>query len=180
MRWLLPLVATQASCLAVSARAHVGTVVDDQGAGVQAGVTLGLGLASSPRAAVVVTPGVVSGTVPRLGIADGIEYVRVPRSDASQLAWRAGFGGIVALLGGPTLSGPHVAGLLVLRDRAEHWPGHEKMGGAGTSRSVLGLGVETRLGVSVRDLEAEAWQPGPGFSASLTLEWISISTWTCC
>lgn len=180
MRWLLLLVATQASCIALSARAHVGTVVDEQGAGVQAGITLGLGIATSPRSAVVITPGVVSGTAPRLGITDAVDYVRVPRADTSRLAWRAGFGGTVALLGGPTLIGPHVAGLLVLRDRAEHWPGHEKMGGGGTSRSVLGLGVETRLGISERDLEAEAWQAGPGLSASLTLEWLSIWTWTCC
>lgn len=180
MRWLLLLVATQVSCIALSARAHVGTVGDGRGVGVQAGITLGLGIATSPESAVVVTPGVVSGSAPRLGLTDAIEYVRAPSSADSPFAWRAGFGGSAALLGNPTLVGPHAAGLFVLRDRANRWPGHEKMGGGGTSRSLLGLGVETRAGASVRDLAAGAAQLGPGFSASLTLEWISISTWRCC
>jgi hypothetical protein len=180
MRWLLLLLATQASCIALSARAHVGTVADRYGAGVQAGVTLGIGIATSPSTAVVVTPGVASGTAPTLGLTDAVEYVHAPTSDSPRFAWRAGFGGNVALLGGPTLVGPHGAVLFVLRDRAQHRPGHEKMGGGGTSRSLLGLGVETRVGISVRDLEVDPPKPGPGFSANLTLEWISISTWKCC
>ena len=88
MRWLLLLLATQASCIAVSARAHVGTVADPRGAGVQAGITLGLGIATSPSTAVVVTPGVVSGTAPTLGLTDAIEYVHAPSSDAPRFAWR--------------------------------------------------------------------------------------------
>lgn len=178
MHRLLLLLATQASCIAVSARAHVGAAGDERETGVQAGITLGIGVATSSRSAVVVTPGVVTGA-PRLGLADGIEYVRAGRGDDSWFAWRAGAGGTIAVIGEPTLLGPHAAGLVVLRDRGRSWAGHEKMGGGGSARSLLGVGVETRVGLSVREADGEK-RRAFGYSAALTLEWIHLSRWKCC
>ena len=126
----------------------------------------------------MVAPGVVAGTVPRLGIADNVEYVRI--SDRKPIAWRVGFGGVVGVPGGSTLVGPHAAAMFIVRDRGSRYAGHEKMGGGGTDRSVFAFGIESRVGLSSRDLEGDENTVGAGVSAALTAEWISLSTWKCC
>jgi len=171
------LLATQPACIALSARAHVGGVADERGAGVQAGVTFGLGIATSNRTAIMVTPGVATGTTPTLGLEDAIEYVSI--RDDLPIAWRAGFGGVAGIIGGPSLIGPHLATLWLVRNKPHSWAGHEKFGGGGRDRTVIGLGVETRVGLSVRDSDADVTR-GLGASAALTAEWISLSTWSCC
>lgn len=178
MRTLLILLLAQTSCIAVSARAHVGAVADDLGIGVQVGATLGFGVAGE-RTGVMVTPGVVTGNAPRLGIADSIEVVRLPERGDAPYAWRAGFGCAIALVGEPTRMGPHAALLWLASDRRRSWSGHEKMGGGGASRSVLGVGLEARVEVSVRELESGR-ERGLGASAALTAEWIRLSRWRCC
>ena len=178
MHRLLLLLATQASCLAVSARAHVGAAADERQGGVQAGLSLGLGVATSSRSAIMATPGVVTGT-PRLGIVDAFEYVRIGDHDDVSFAWRAGLGGTIALIGNPSLLGPHGAGVLVLHDHKRSWSGHEKMGGGGSARSVFGIGVEARAGIAVHENETEKIRAF-GYSVAVTAEWLRLSRWKCC
>lgn len=168
MRWLV-LLATQASCLAVSARAHVGVLADERGADLQVGATLGVGIATSSRSGVLVTPGLVAGT-PKLGLVDTIEYARAGDS----FAWRAGAGGTIALLGEPSLLGPHAAALLIVRDGGRSWAGHEKMGGGGSNRSIVGVGLEARGGAMTTD---EPRTRSLGMSAALTAEWFHFTRW---
>lgn len=169
MRWLF-LLATQASCLAVSARAHIGVSASERGADLQVGATLGLGISTSSRSAVLVTPGVVTGT-PKLGLVDTIEYVRAGES----FVWRAGAGGTIALLGEPSLLGPHATALLIVRDGGRSWAGHEKMGGGGSNRSVFGVGLEARGGVMTTE---EPRTRSVGMSAAVTAEWFHFTRWS--
>jgi hypothetical protein len=172
---------TGPGCIATSARLHAGAVAAGDQVGFQAGVALGFGLTTGRRTAVVGHLGFATGTAPKAGLTSAIEYARIPeRRGDLPLSLRLGLGGTVALAGDPTLSTVIGGAMVVLRDRSSSSSGHEKLGGGGWSRSVLGVGMEARAGVAFvetaastpDDLEREA---RPGGSLSLTVEWINLS-----
>jgi len=176
----LAVVATLAcsGCFAVSARAHVGAVTGNGKTGVQVGLTLGLGLTTSKRGGVLGSVAVVSGNAPKLGVGENFEYVRVPDRDAPvKVAWRFGFGGEFGLIGNPSLLGPHVASIIIVRDKYSSSSGHEKFGGGGWDRSLLGVGLEARAGLAVdREPAMDPTQDdilhrGAGASLAATVEW---------
>ncbi len=160
-------------CIAASVRAHTGVLVDQRQTGFQAGVDLGIGIATTKHSAVVETIGVAAGTPP-VGLAVGLDYVRLGESSDGKLAGRIGFGGIPIAYGDLALSaGLRAAVLYVLRDRESSSSG-EKWGSE-ASRSVLAVGLEAAV------LE-DGYRTGStveatiGASAGVTLELLELST----
>ena len=75
--------------------------------------------------------------------------------------------------------GAHAAAVFVVRDRGSSYEGHEKFGGGGWSRSMLGLGVELRAGATTTRIEGATPDDTtstarPGGSLLATLEWLQL------
>jgi hypothetical protein len=167
------LLATTPSCIAVSARARVGATTDDRGTGVQAGVALGFGY-SGERSAVVAMGGVVTGTAPKLGVLDEIDYVRLAEHPGD-IGWRAGIGGWLAAIGEPSFADAHLATLFVVRDRV-HRDSSEKGWLDVTTRNTFAFGIEGGVGVSTV-AEGAAMHRSLAGTAAATFEVLSLSTW---
>jgi hypothetical protein len=169
-------------CIALSARAHVGAVASELGSGVQGGVTLGSGLPVTERSAVTASIGVATGTAPKLGIIDTVDYVHLPERDAPmKIAWRAGLGFEYAFVGAPILGGAHFAAMYVVRDRYSYDRGGEKFGGSSEDRSVVGVGLEAQIGLAGREGAPDPMtgdkqlDRGVGATASVTVEWLFLT-----
>ena len=180
---LAALALASSGCLAASARLHGGPVVAGDRVAFQVGATVGLGITTSRAGAVLGNVGFATGGAPKAGLVDGIEYVRVTDPDRLPLTVRGGFGGVIALAGDPSLLGLHLGTMYVLRDRGRSFSGHEKSGGGGWSRSLLGVGVETRAGFAMTEVPRDT--PGPmgdddetrtdlGASVSMTVEYLLL------
>lgn len=167
-------------CIAASARVHGGAVTAGGRTGAQVGLTLGLGLTTSRRGAVLANLGFATGDAPRAGLIDVVEYARVPEPDADvKVVLRGGLGGVIALSGDPGVVGLHLAPMIVLRDKGSSWSGHEKLGGGGWSRSLLGVGLEARGGFATTEVAdpapgAQRTRTDPGGSLSLTVEYLRV------
>jgi hypothetical protein len=152
----------------MSAKVHTGIVVDDRGQGVQAGLSLGLGIAGK-RSAVLESVGFAGGQRPNAGLTVGVDYVRLPERDDGGVGWRAGFGGVVLAYGEPTNAILRAGALVPIRDRYRSG-GHEKMYSTST-RTVAALGVEGFAGLMVHDDDHATF----GGGGAITFELYSLS-----
>jgi hypothetical protein len=157
-------------CIAGSIRAHTGVVADERGAGVQAGIALGWGYAGK-RSAILETAGFATGQSPKAGLTGGFDYVRFPKPNdhRGNVAWRAGFGGVLLSHGEPNSVGVRVAALLLVRDNFRN-DGHEKSISE-TTRTITAVGLELLGGMHVYDDDDRRF----GGSASITLELFGLS-----
>ena len=167
---LLPLALTVAcsGCIAFSARAHVDAVSDIEHHGVQVGINVGFGYAGEKNA-IIASVGADTGTAPKFGVHDTIDYVRLPEK---RIGWRAGFGGTVGIVGDPSIVGVRFATLYSLREKTSYTD-NEKMGGE-SSASLLALSFETTIGAVTRSHEMNA-PTRLGGSAGIGLELYSLS-----
>lgn len=157
-------------CISVGAKVHAGAVRDAEGGGVQVGAAVTFGYAGE-RSAVVGAIGVAAGSAPTVGLDSGLHYVRLPDDgDDGRLGLRVGLGGVTLGAGEPRPYGGRLATLFVVRDRARHDPGHEKIGFGGSTRSVLAVGLEGMVGFAARD-DATGDHVGLAGGAALSLEW---------
>lgn len=158
-------------CIAATARVHVGVVGDGGGFGAQAGLDLGIGIATK-RGAVTETGGVVVGR-PEVGMAVGLDYERLPEPGTElAMAWRAGIAGVPVAHGVPVYSALRGASLYVLRDRSSDGSQRDKEWFRTSSRSVFAVGLEAMVGVMYG-------APGDGGSigggAGITAEWTLLN-----
>jgi hypothetical protein len=162
-------------CIAASVKAHTGVVADERGRGVQAGVSLGIGIAGK-RSAVIESVGFAGGQAPKAGLAIGLDYLRLPEDSSSSklgFGWRVGIGGVPLAYGNPATMGVRFATLFIVRDKSES-DGHEKMF-SGSTRNVRAFGVEAMLGMSTHDQFEPMPKTAFGGTASLTYEWHLLS-----
>ena len=176
---LAAVAAGSGGCLAAGARLQGGVVADGDRVGVQVGASVVLGLTTGRRGAVVGNVGFATGNAPKAGLIDLVEYVRIPDSGAPPVILRTGVGGVINLAGNPGVLGAHAAAVFVVRDRGSSYEGHEKFGGGGWSRSMLGLGVELRAGATTTRIEGATPDDTtstarPGGSLLATLEWLQL------
>ena len=157
---------------AMSVRAHSGVVFDEHVTGIEAGLDLGVGLATK-RSATVMTAGVAAGQAPHVGLAVGLDYTRIDADSDSRFACRVGFGGIAVAAGSPSpVASVHVAALRVLSDH--HTSGSEKFNDS--TRKIMALGVEGGLLIDGYDTAG-----GPthttsiGGSVQLTAELLALT-----
>jgi len=176
----LALTAAASGCVTVSARAHGGVVFDEVGSDVQTGLSLGLGMMTSQRGAVVNSVGVTTG-LPHLGLNDHFEYIRMPEPGASiggppvGLLWRAGFGTLFGLTPADqsVIGTLHAATTAVVVDRLRRQR-------SGFNRLLLGVGLEGRAGLVSRDQRddpASLGHDGLGGQVSVTVELMHMSWW---
>lgn len=178
---ILAILAALASsaCIATGVRVNAGAVAYGDRVGFQVGALAGIGITRSHRNAWIGHTGFVTGDAPTAGLVSALEYVHLPDDDGAPISLRGGVAGTVALAGDPMMSSLVGGAMVVLRERGGSWEGHEKFGGGGWSRSVMGLGLELRGGIAfVQTPESTPEHlerlPHPGGSVSLTWEWLSI------
>ncbi|HTM23448.1 MAG TPA: hypothetical protein VL172_23155, partial [Kofleriaceae bacterium] len=158
----------------------MGPTIDSSGVvGVQGGLGVGFGYATSERGGVEIGVGAVTGSETQLGISSTIEGVRLGEEEG-ELGYRAGLHAVTAAIGKRSFLGAGGAVLYPLRRRFSS-DNPEKGPFSSTTRTEWALGLEAEVGAVIID---EDGPPGKselrlGAGTALALEWWLFSSVHC-